>query len=349
MSDRAGDFWWNSVTGPSTLTEEVADMLASGRCAILCLPSTVPWEQTMRDSITSRLRQRSFTRKLTISIADGSLGPEETIPSLLNENDEVSWRPGRMDMAKFLTQRQALTGQLVWVRGAVGESAVAWQHLCQTLRPQGRDCGLILLELRNARVDDNITIRYDKLVSRHSVRLMCDLLVDTANASHATDARRTYTAAVLSHLCDGNVELAARMSESYRLGQKDPLEVLERACDLERGPLMGAATRLWEAQLECLFPTIEHERLKMIEKHVERIDEIINLGLTDSLGNRIEESEDIEIGTLDWLCSERCPQRLRIYVGGEPEREHIALLHECRNLLAHHRCLTERQVSGLIG
>lgn len=350
MINVGGELWWSGVTGPATLVSNVVETLCSARCVVLCLPKTVPWHSIMREFITEGIRLRSGTQNLVIKVADGGNTPHVEIPKHMSEVAQPDWWPEYMDIVEFLDNMKALENLLIWVRGTTPETADAWKDFCQRWQPEVCEDGLVLVELPGMTTKNptKSVISYDRLVSGHSVRLMCDLLADKVYVdTNITDARKGYTASVLAHLCDGNVELAADMAVAYQSHPTNPIAALEEAVEGKSFDMDGTQSRLWEAQLECLFPIIEHERLNVVAVHQRRIEELIALGFCDSWGKQVESAAEIEFATIDWLSrkSEVDPLHLSL---NQPQKRRVSLLRGYRNKLAHHNCLTDLEVSQLV-
>lgn len=92
----------------------------------------------------------------------------------------------------------------------------------------------------------------------------------------------------------------------------------------------------------------ESERLRIVDRHADQLDELCTEGLTDAFDEPIESRYDIEIGTLYWLSHGGCPYLMRLRNCDEDERVRIGVLRDCRNSLAHRQIVSEKVVRQII-
>lgn len=348
MRDSLASFWWESVTGPATVVGNIVALLGEAHCVALRRPCHMPWEDRFRDAVIEKLRRQQSTRGLLIEVVeDGRLtSPEDVLPSYALDGEALSWRPHRESLAAFLSRTRALQGLLIWVRNLDADSARKWAEVCSNIKQASAADGVILLECPDMHFAGVSEVRYASLVSEYASRLLCSTIADSTLPPSSTDARKDYTAALLSRLCEGDVELAVSLSEVYRPGYDEPLDVMVR---LNEGmdkqgmdkPSEKWYMHIWEAQLECLFPILESERLRIVDRHADQLDVLCAEGLTDALDEPIGSRYDIEIGTLYWLSHDGCPNIMRLRNCDENEQARIGILRDCRNSLAHRHIVGE--------
>lgn len=350
MRDSLSNFWWESVTGPATVVGNVTSLLAEAKCVALRMPPHVPWETYLRDAIVEGIRREQATRTLVIEVVEnGSMAnPEDVLLSFALKGESLSWRPHRESLAAFLQRTRALRGLLIWIRGLDVEGARLWAEVCAGMERRSANDGLFLLECPDVHLPGVAEVSYSSLVGEYASRLMCATIADRALPRSSTDDRREYTAAVLSRLCGGDVELAVSLSAEYLPGRDDPLDILARVSGVPETLVDRGYIHLWEAQLECLFPLIESERLEIVDRHAEQLDELCEEGLVDAFDEPMESRYDIEVGTLYWLSNGGCPYRMRLRDCADDERARIRVLRDCRNLLAHHHVVPEEIVHQVV-
>ena len=107
--------------------------------------------------------------------------------------------------------------------------------------------------------------------------------------------------------------------------------------------------RIWSAQVQTLFPLIELERIELISKYQEEIQEALDQEATYQYGEELTDPIEVELGTMCYLMARRRSDYLySLYIPDESDRERIHFLHECRNRLAHAETCTVEQVSALL-
>lgn len=347
MMQDYGSFWWQYVTGPATFVRDVVDELTKNRGVVMELPAKVPWEADYRTVVAERLHLDPATRGLGIVELDGSVAPDESLLSIVMDNDRLGYRRGRMSLPSYLESRKALEGQLVWVRNIPTDDS-SWLGFIREWHPDACRDGVVLLESRHHMASSAHAVRYTEYVTEHSARLMCDVMTDNGIYARVTDDRRRYAASVLAKLCEGDVELSAALVQTYAPAQDEPTDALRRIVRPQSRMTARAGTLLWEAQLESLFPIVEHDRIEIVESHRSRLEEIVGAGLVDSFGEHVKSYLDIEIGTLAWVVSPKSPRHLHLILEDPGEREHIELLRDCRNMLSHRTPIPEEKVCLLI-
>jgi len=116
--------------------------------------------------------------------------------------------------------------------------------------------------------------------------------------------------------------------------------------------------QIWKAQLQVLFPLIEMERISFIDKHFAEIKESLVTPFWDykkseslyitQFGEPIENPYDVEIGTLyrmNHLRESSDKSLYLLFLPSEQDREHLSLLHDMRNSIAHSEPCSIEQVS----
>lgn len=350
MRDSVASFWWESVTGPATVVARTVSLLGEAHCVAIRRPCHLPWEDKFRDAVIEGLRRQQSTRRLLIEVVeDGkSTSPEEVLPSYALDDEALSWRPHRESLAAFLRRTRALQGLLIWVRNLDTDGARKWAEVCGGMKQASAADGVILLECPDVHLAGVSEVRYASLVSEYASRLLCSTIADSTLPPSSTDERKDYTAALLSRLCEGDAELAVSLSEVYRPGLDEPLDAMVRIFKEMNELSEKWYIHVWEAQLECLFPILESERLRIVDRHANQLDELCAEGLTDAFDEPVKSRYDIEIGTLYWLSHGGCPYRMRLRDCDESEQVRIGVLRDCRNSLAHRHIVGEEVIRQLI-
>lgn len=356
-------FWWGSVTGPARLVNEVADMLCRPSNVMLALPANVPWKRNMRDAMIESFKSRPGVQDLTVTDFDGSgvTSPPDALRELALAHLRDGYMSWACDATDYLRDNGILSNRLVWVRNVAREDMAVWEDFCERWSPSKPSQGLLLIETSEDYRGGMPTVEYGLFVTENSVRTLCAALFEDDAFRSLTEDRRRYSTVLVSKLSMGDAEFAERFVSSYRPLSDDPLEALDRmagndvrppreslsqarssflASVHDRGAL---ETCVWEAQVECLFPIIERDRLEIAEMHREALDRIAKSGILNTEYALYKNYREFEIGQIYWLVKTR-----KLPIDDEGEKEHIKLLRKCRNAIAHRSCIEEPMVRLLI-
>lgn len=398
------EYWWDVVTGPSSLVDRVVEELGQDRSIILHVPRDLPWRHEMRDVIRARLQGELAATSLVVDevdVADDSAQDPsawaEVGRGLLNRfalrDVRLNFRGG--DVTEYLMSAGVLANRVVWVKGLNAKTLPAWKSFCRSWHPHGLTDGLFVLEVPTMAEAANVPeesggsvviVDYHEYINDYSAQLFCGTMLDATDASGLSTERKRYLAAVLTHICHGDVETAALLVDCYRTGEMSLHNAL--ATVAEELPLRGnvsstgsstisgsiqcidattsstpehplAAARrgdwhsieisVWQAQLEVLFPLIESERLRIVDSLAPDLWSLINQGNITQYNTKVDSPRDVELGTLVYLMAKREGGGQRaLYVPDGAIRNRIHLLHDCRNNLAHGDCCSRAQVDQLL-
>lgn len=274
---------------------------------------------------------------------------------------------------QYTLQNQVLKNRVIWVKGMTPVQVKNWLDYCRDYHAKTPDDGLFVIECHEAAGQRKIasgmkTLSYKDYASYHDALLFNNLLAAPMRRSLEW---KQYLAAVAAKLCDCDVELSASLLEVYS-GEcnDDPIDVLRDISQSpnyakrfhadflnERHPFVFIRNdrreemeqSVWNAQLQILFPLLEYERIQFIQCFYDGIKKGLGEEYQDpvhpdrhhyitQLGDRVEEPYDAEIGTLyrmNHLRMCRDTSLYLLYLPEERDREHLALLRDMRNTIAH--------------
>lgn len=382
MGFNHSDVWWTNVTGPQMLIKSVVDALSDNRSVLLELPALTPWPNRMRELVADIAQGELDLEGSTFDVlfAEDFDDGQSPVDALLDRYALVDVRHGyraSFDAASYLLEHQVLKDRVIWVTGLGPEQVEAWMRLVRNWSPNSPSDGLFIIETMGQRASLRergsaegaryATVAYGEMVGDYSVSLFNGLLVEELSSASLTVPEKRYCASLLSHVCGGDVEVSDAVSgnierllenaldcvcsvagcfESSR-GECDRNNVLTIARKGEEGLINH---RVWEAQVEVLFPILEARRLAVIARLHDRIDEALKEYEVYQFGERVTEPEDVELGTLVYLMSARGGDGQRLlYVPDEAQRNEIHLLRDCRNNIAHHKPCEWEKVKCLLG
>ena len=371
------DFWWKRVAGPCEVIRKTVAALRGEKSVVLQVPQDLPWRHEMRNILREELQSTLGTEDLSIDFLDAENELTEKyepgkylIDRFALHDVALHYRPGMATVQDYLLKKKVLHNKIVWIKGIDAEDSRVWMQFCSGWHASSPSEGLFVIEDRcgEVRIPPNlVTIDYSDYVDEYSAQLFNGFALNSPKFDVYTVARKRYVASLMTSLCETDVEVAYALIEEHDLMSEDPLKAIRavaksdmfesRGCGSTKhilGLIRGGnefeiRERIWATQLEILFPMIERERLRIVEKLNEDISYLIAEGRIEQHGDEVTSPEDIELGSLVHLMGSRDSNGKRaIDVTDKGLRDRIFLLWKCRNHLAHHECCDMDEVSQLL-
>lgn len=366
------DYWWNRITGPQGTVQEVADLLSDGRSVSLGVPDDLPWRHEMRAAIRDALQSSYGLGDVSFEMIDGDQFPStfDNLGEFLLDNfalkqDRMQYRP-RPDKSiqSYLVERKVLKNRVVWLKGLTSGICAKWLSFCGRYPSSSISDGLFIIEVIGGRSGGGGTcvrsVAMDDHVSVFDARLLNSIVVSEEKPG-LSDDRKRYCTALATHLCGKDVEVAGTLILQPDFLETDPVDLVGRIAQTDEFSRRGSRSdnhvlglyragrlgeikrRVWEAQVEVLYPLVEAERLSIISSLRIPITELIQNNRVKQFEEQIVDPNEIELGTLVYLIASR-----QLYVPDALVRERIHLLRDCRNAIAHRECCSLEQVSMLL-
>ena len=207
---------------------------------------------------------------------------------------------------------------------------------------------------------------YGRYVSSYDVQLLNSFILDSE--SSCSDEWKRYISTVIATVCGTDAEVSESLLSTYDFTRTNVNQALDELIQMPAFIRRGAEAssthilkyarnkrwseinhRIWSAQVQTLFPLIELERIELISKYQEEIQEALDQEATYQYGEELTDPIEVELGTMCYLMARRRSDYLySLYIPDESDRERIHFLHECRNRLAHAETCTVEQVSALL-
>lgn len=365
------EYWWSKITGPREIVNAIIEALRSNKSAFLVIPHDLPWRHELRQAVRSSLESISGLEELipdAIDIEDEGLGGEEPGRLLLDKyalrSAKANYRAGgKESIQQYMFRKGVMRNRLVWVKGFGSSSSQRWVRFCEDWSIQSASDGLFVVETceepevgHGKRLE---VIKYNNAVSKYDVQLFNSLILGNETAGKLNDAWKVYAAAITSHLCGTDAEVAQEFLLCHDFKHDEPITTIAKFAESKDFARRGSGDhvlslyrnknslalkkRLWAGQIEVLFPIIERCRLDLVDELKDQLDREIISGITQ-FGCPVKKASDIEVGTLEYLCASR-----RIGIQDRKTRDRVHLLRDCRNSLAHRDTCTVEQVSLLLG
>ena len=359
------NFWWSRITGPNYIVNSVAKQLADNRSVFLKVPDDLPWRSDMRAIIETVCRQDYGIPDVLFSSVDVEEECNESDPGifLLNtyaKKNQSGYRQGSsQSVQSYIINKRILSNRVIWVKGLSNQKSSIWKSFCEDYKSKSLETGLFVIELNEGTScveSDNIAvIRFNDYVTSYDVQLFSQYLLFD-NKSYSSYWRE-YISILLSKLCKNDGEIASHLISNYTLNKGDVIDYIKQLSESLEYTRRGMAAnsdsllkyarednydeiyrRIWEAQLQFLFPLIESIRISIIHKIKNAIIPYMNEVI--QYGASIEDPLDLEIGSLDYLVKK--------HFNDSVLKRNVKLLHDCRNNLAHRSVCDMEQINSLM-
>lgn len=372
------ELWWNNITGARTIVDRVAMALLENKMVVLKVPSDLPWRYPMRSAIQNAFNERTDSRDIVIETIDAvDSNPANLEPGrfILQNYAASAIKAGyrekaRISIQDYISDRNVIKNRIIWVKGLDEKTAGKWLQFCRGFAPRSAADGLFVLEVHgNIAATESKHIQYinfDDCVSSYDVQQFNCFILDEQKL-YTTNWKRCISTNVAA-VCGADAEISEMLLKVVDFRNETVIDGLKRINEMgdfeRRGtekdsnhPLWHLRNnntaelshRIWTAQIQVLFPIIELERQKLIEKWHSAIEAALKENEVTQFGAVITAPAEAELGTLCFMmgCKVYGDYRM-LYIPDEADRERIRFLHDCRNKLAHMNCCTPNEVASLL-
>lgn len=371
------DFWWNNITGPHKAVVGVAEALLSNSTVILEVPEDIPWRRPMRSAIEEQIRNMSGSGNtiiMQIDVADEctpDVDPGRYLLQRFAKSDVVrSYRAkSGISLQDYMIRNGVLRDSIIWLKGLDKGQASKWLKFCQGYKGSSVEEGLFVLEVHEQLTPIDArsiqTIVFEACVHEYDLQLFNSFVLDEQGTY--SDLWKKYISTLAASLCKTDAEVSELYLRLTDFQSEDPLVGIKRIADLSdfvrrgenpkstnvlsvwrNGNLAELSRRVWEAQLQVLFPIIEMHRVQTIKLLEDSLRQCVQDRSVYQFNEIITDPYDLEFGTLEFLMAKLDENSFRyLYVPDEAMRSRIHFLRECRNCLAHTDCCTVDQIRRL--
>ncbi len=379
MSDFSwNEFWWRNITGPHVVVTKVSEALLDNHMIVLAVPTDLPWRHAMRGTIQTAFRDRLDVSDIVIEPIDvvddnpDGIEPGRFIlsrfgPSTISRGYREK---SRVSIQDYITAKNVIKNRIIWVKGLRGAAAEQWIKFCRGFGHRAVQDGLFVLEvqgeIRQADLKPLELINFDDYVSNYDVQLFNSFVLD--DQDKYSDTWKKYIASVAASVCDTDAEVSAELLETVDFRKQSAIEGIKAIAGSSEYARRGTEDnsnhvlwysrndkttelehRLWSAQVQVLFPIIEMERVSLVEKWHDKIQDALDSNYITQFNEPLQDATDVELGSLCYMMKHRTDTGLyMLYIPDEEERDWISFLHDCRNQLAHASCCTTSQVVRLL-
>lgn len=380
------ELWWTSFTGPKSLCTAAARSLYNCGNVCLIVPDDLPWRNEMRACILTEMHQfpdlEDFYVEL-IDVNDECADATDVGRYLLERYALPAVASGyrqRNKMQQYIMEHRVLKSRVLWVKGMNPQQEKRWLQFCREYYPTSPSDGRFVLELRWTEKENErrnlAVIRYAAMIHSYDLSLFSSLYLNSEKRNYLP-VWQQYASTLCSLLCGTDAETAQALIESCDFTCQEPMVGLRLVAAayqrrgsgndahilslVRRESMLVIEQQIWKAQLQVLFPLIEMERISFVEKYRDQIRQAIREPYFDyrtertqqiyQFGEPLSEPDHAELGTLYRMTKLRRGTdnaQYLLYLPDEKTRQHIELLHELRNALAHGRACAVDKVAEFI-
>ena len=352
--------WWEYISGPSRLVRETVNLLQSGISVCICTHNNFPFRDTFFQQVANKIRETEHSLLLDdVILATGDPGILLIDRFGLKSEYRESIKP-----TDFLLKRRALANYLIPVV-AVGDDVDMWLDFINSYQAGSIVDGLFILEVNtDSRVREFKkiqTIRYTDFVTDYDALLFAGLITDD-NLSNTSTKR--YVTAMVTSFFGGDAEGITSFINQYQT-TREPIDCLPENVL----PIDNLKYRLWNAQVQELFPLIMRETHDIIRMWRTQFDEAFEYiedsryylnslfpdGLRKMNHEAIESPNDLELASIYFLMRKKRRDKSGndtldyvLFIPDINVRERIELLYNMRNSIAHGRVCPIDEVMRLL-
>jgi hypothetical protein len=347
--------WWGYVSGPSLLVHETADALIDGKNVCICAPDSLPWRDSFLEHVANAAREVEESL-LFETLHDVTDDPGRRLVEHFGL--EASYRPTKA-YADFFRERRSFAGRVLYMAATEGDAMRRWFEFEKDYKTTSVHDGLVLLETRTV-LPDNAPVHvqvfvYDDFVSEYDALVFAGLMLPD---NKMNIEQKKYLSTLAVSLFATNAEGVADFVGAFQFDRR-ALEQSANGIDLSGDDL---TRRVWNAQVQTLFPLIMKECREFIYKWHDKIVDAFNYanvrfsnGLLDTNRNPVESPDAMELSTICYLMRKRRldshgyeTEDYILYIPDENDRARIELLYEMRNRIAHGKVCRAEEVGKLL-
>lgn len=361
------EFWWSHITGSNMVVSNVVESLLAKSTVVLEVPEDLPWRQEMRRVIERDFRDKSHLMEHIVEIIDAADECQGEAPGAFllehyspSREIRLGYRArSKKTIQDYIKENGVLKNRVVWVKGLTGAQTTAWMNFCREYNHGSLEDGLFVLEVHGNVVKQPSKwlnhVRYLDTVTNYDVQLFNSFVLDIDVS--LTPNWKKYIATAVAVLCDTDAEIAELMLQPEDLKTVSFISLVEELADdpyyakrganassghlfsfFRSGDLQEIERRLWKAQVQVLFPLIEIERISIIEKYMDVLQDALDNNYVEQYRKQLTSPIEIEFGTLCYMIASGV-----VYISDRFDRDRIHFLHDIRNELAHaHFCDTSK-------
>lgn len=352
-----GEMWWKRMVNSVRFLEDVQYFIDSGKSVILNFPYAVPFLDVMADEISMRVSQNDKNFEVH-DVGEPIKLDGETTERIANSGEYIlhkfcpkSIRVRYLPTVHISRERYVAsckdTPLHTLVVCAVGIDPHNAQSWIKSVNEYTENCtteehGIFILVTHDANVRSSGCVeclQFSDYITDYDCMMLCLTMISSLPYSRI---QKLYLSEVASNIANNNVENAGLLVSAEADLIREPIETTKKIFEENNIKCTRLEEQVndgvWEAQIRLVFPRIEDYRSKIVKKYETKIQKY--LPITNSINERIDKANDVEIAQLYTLCSSKG-------IADRSECKLLEKMRKARNDLAHHNPLTFKQIMDL--
>lgn len=353
------------MPSPIQYWQHICDMLVDSKHVVLEEGELIPWKEILRDDccnqeIASKYGNVNIELLDDKDIAQSGQGIAEYFLNLASTDYRVkkNYRPSSTrSLPQYLINNAVLANKITWVKDISSCRLNEWLSFLEMYKSTGIHTGLFVIENSmgkplNSSKDNIDVVDYHSKIQKYDIYVFCCHILAKKTPSLPIEWNR-YIAATVSAVCQTNAEVASLIlcSEAIELRSKSVVDILNNLCEANLGIIddfcancVHASSnkenqnrellrRLWQAQVQELFPMLEAYRIQFMQAYESELTRLWNSMSSiqfDQNGQKRQSLTDLELADLRYLMHGK-----HIRVPDKKQRERLELIWNTRNQLAH--------------
>lgn len=347
-----GELWWHRLVNSARFLDDIKDVLAADKSALLLFESSIPWQEIMIETIAQKLADTNNSRSFEIRDVSKVEAPGEyLLKSYCSSDEQIKyWPTTHGNPERFLSQNRVtpLNKRCVCLTGINADNAEQWivsinEYLENVDASQEHGVFILIIEDAYVPASKQLTaFRYADYVTDYDCMMLCLTLVSDLKCSRA---EKMYLCEVASSIAHNNVETAALLASERLSLIQDPYRISAEVFTRNNIKITNlrdhVRAAVWEAQIKLVFPRLENFRADLIRKYDAKLRHY--LPIRSSNNEIIQTPSQLEIGQLYFICNSNRSQK----VVDLSEFEMLKKMRNARNTLAHLEALPYKQLTEM--
>ena len=353
ISMEYSSIWWQQITGPFKLYNEIVDNLALNQSIVLIKTS----DQFYIEKLRYLVEHHFESLKQEFLLIDGiTLTEYNTTEDFLFAKFKFIQKPSietfKMSSIEKLGKSGILSKRTFWFYNLTPDHESKLLKFINDFTKKYNDVRFVVEISTENKIVSNDKMKkfeFSEYITQMDTMIFVYHLMANKNANQIQ-----YATQLISNICGINSEIAASMSDKYDACKHDPIDILKSLRDsfivdkhsgtftdsnkvhplnLVQSNLQKIHRLIWKSQVQIIFPMLELARQEIIERHLSKIKE--NLKYHTNL-----EQKDVfalELIEIRIICIDSNARKDKIL--NDIEINRLSRMIYARNELAHLRVL----------
>ena len=338
------NLWREQISGARKVIDEICADVEKGKNTVLNFSPTTPWIDDFREILAVRLSSLFMDKEVKrFSPAECDAG-NYMLENYCCKDVRYSYRPPK-SVGRFLGECYDLTlgDNVFWVQLEGRKQLEDWIELITDYNNSINDenkQAYFILEIE----DDIDNLKENKYFELYNIG---DDIPEYIRYTYASilvsefgikESMVTYLSQLLTSCCN-DIELIPLCTKQYQEFLANPYDTIVHvaqenvrsdgtkfsfveSCDV-------VASKVWEAQLKILFPSVERYRVYIIQKLMKQINDKLQFPYKTNFGD-LDSPEELELKDLTYAIGIG-----RLTMNDSKEYKRLSRFHQYRNSLAH--------------